>query len=178
MTREREKTHTFEALYDEYYDKVYVYIARRVRNRQDAEDLAADVFYKVFTKPYDPNRARFSSYVFTIAANTLKNYYRDSSRYAIPSEDEFLFEHSDGSDFLADLITKDEYFELSCLLANLSERHYDAIYRRYYLDESYREIAEALGITENNARQIHFEALKKLRVALQRREEEVEQRSA
>lgn len=161
---------SFEALYDEYYDKVYVYLARRVRSRQDAEDLAAEVFFKVFAKPYDPERARFSSYVFTIAANMLKNYYRDTAKCAIPSEDTLLFEQSDGSDLLSDLITKDEYLELSRLLTTLSQRHYDVIYRRYFLDESYREIAEALEVTENNARQIHFEAVKKLRVALQQSE--------
>ncbi len=153
----------FEALYDEYYDKVFVYIARRVRNSGNAEDLTADVFFKAFATPYDPRLASFSTYVFTIARNALKNYYRDTAKRQIQVSDETGFDLPGDTDLLDGLATQEEYAALQAALTELPERQYDIVYRRYYLEESFRDIGQAMGISENNARQIHFEALKKLR---------------
>ncbi len=154
----------FEALYDEYYDKVYIYIARRIRDRRGAEDLTADVFLKAFAKPYEPQLAAFSTYIFTIAGNILKNYYRDAAKRNTAASD--ALDLPDGSNLLDDLITREEYGELRTALTELPEHQYDVLYRRYYLDEKYKEIGLALGISENNARQLHFEAVKKLRKIL------------
>lgn len=156
-----------ERLFDEYYEKVYVYIALRVTNANDAEDLTSDVFLKAFANPYDPRLARFSTYVYTIAANTLKNHYRSAATRKIIVLGEPDGELPDGTDLLGDLITREEYAELKAALERLPERQYTAVYRRYYLDESFKEIGAAMGITENNARQLHFEAIKKLKIFLE-----------
>ena len=60
---------TFEQLYDEHYDKIYIYIFRRVNCRYTAEDLTADVFMKAFANPYNPQLAKFSTYIFKITSN-------------------------------------------------------------------------------------------------------------
>jgi len=64
----------FEALFDEYYSKIYVYIARRVNNATDAEDLTSAVFFNAFVNPYNPKLSKFSTYIFIIASNALKDY--------------------------------------------------------------------------------------------------------
>ncbi len=156
-------TRQFEALYDEYYDKVFVYIARRVLHFGNAEDLTAEVFFKAFANPYDPRLASFSTYVFTIARNALKNYYRDTAKRQTQVSDETGFDLPDDTDLLAGLATQEEYAALQAALTELPERQYDVVYRRYYLSASFRDIGLTMGISENNARQIHFEALKKLR---------------
>ena len=155
-------TRQFEALYDEYYDKVFVYIARRVQNPGNAEDLTAEVFFKAFANPYDVRLASFSTYVFTIARNALKNYYRSAVRQT-QAADQAAFDLHDNTDLLNGLVTQEEYAALQAALTELPERQYDVVYRRYYLSESFRDIGHAMGISENNARQIHFEALKKLK---------------
>ena len=156
-------TRQFEALYDEYYDKVFVYIARRVLHFGNAEDLTAEVFFKAFANPYDPRLASFSTYVFTIARNALKNYYRSAAVRQTQAADQASFDLPDDTDLLNELVTQEEYAALQAALTELPERQYDAVYRRYYLEESFRDIGQAMGISENNARQLHFEAVKKLR---------------
>ena len=158
----------FEKLFDEYYDKIYVYIFRRVNNSPDAEDLTADVFMKAFAHPYDPKLARFSTYIYTIAMNVLKNYYRRAAKTNViffPSE-------LDGglpseTDLLGGLITREEYAELKNVLSLLPERQYDVVYRRYYLDQSFKEISVAMGVSETNAWRIHTDAIKKLKKLLE-----------
>jgi len=153
---------TFERLFDEYYDKVFVYMAFRVKNHQDAEDLTAEVFLKAFANQYNPEIARFSTYVFTIASNVLKNYYRSTAKV----RDVFSSEApdiTDVTDVLGDLITREEYLGLKKALSALPERQYEVVYRRYYLEQPFREIGVALGVSEDNAKKIHKRALEKLR---------------
>ena len=53
-------------------------------------------------------------------------------------------------------------------LGNLSMRERELIHRRYYREESYREIAEALGITVNHVGVALLRAESRLRAVLQK----------
>jgi len=57
---------------------------------------------------------------------------------------------------------------LKAAIGRLSERDRDLIHRRYYLEESYREIAEALGMTVNHVGVALFRAESRLKVSLQK----------
>jgi RNA polymerase sigma-70 factor (ECF subfamily) len=153
---------------EEYYDKVYVYIYRRVNNPHDAEDLTADVFEKALANPYDPRIARFSTYIYTIAANVLKNHYRSAAvrKIIVPGEPEEDLPYD--ADLPGGLVTREEYDKLKEAVAGLPPRHYEVVYRRYFLDESYKDIAAALDITETNARKLHFTAVRQLKKILDR----------
>jgi RNA polymerase sigma-70 factor (ECF subfamily) len=162
----------FEQLFDEYYDKIFVYINRRINNTQDAEDLTAETFVKAFTNPYNPKLSKFSTYIYTIAANALKNYYRSEknrNRFA----DELNEGLPDITDILGDITKNEEYIALKTALANLPQMQYDVIYRRYYLEESFAKIGTVLEITEVNARKIHQRALNVLSGELKKIFEEV-----
>ena len=155
---------TFEQLFNEYYDRIFVYISFRVKSRQDAEDLTAEVFLKAFANPYNPEIARFSTYVFTIAANAVKNFYRTTAKTReVFSGEEPDNNFPDETDALGSLISREEYAGLRKALAALPERQYEVVYRRYYLEQAFREIGEALGISEDNSKKIHKRALEKLK---------------
>jgi RNA polymerase sigma-70 factor (ECF subfamily) len=151
----------FERLFDEYYDKIYVYILRRVNNSHDAEDLTADVFTKAFSGAFKPQVA--GAYLYAAAANAVKNHYRAASvrKNIICFTPEN--EPRDEIDLAGDLITREEFGKLKDALTLLSERDYETVYRRYYLDESFAQIGAALGVTEPGARKIHERALFKLK---------------
>ena len=95
-----ERDALFQEIYEDYYDKVLSFIRARVNVQQDAEDLTSDVFLKCYKniEKYDPERAAVSTWIFTIANNTLKNHYRDSRQmtsiddmegYDVPYEEDF-----------------------------------------------------------------------------------------
>jgi len=153
----------FLRLYDEYYDKIYVYIYRRVCNRHDAEDLTADVFLKAFASPHDSRIAKFSTYIYTIAGNVLKNHYRRNAKrielFKQEEPDEYI---GDDTDILGKLITREEHESLKKALAALPQRQYEAIYRRYYLDQPFKEIGAALNITDDAAKKLHKRAMESL----------------
>ena len=67
---------TKEKIYRDYHSKVCGYIQSRVNSVQDAEDIAADVFLKVYEKleSFDESKASFSTWIYTITRNTLRRY--------------------------------------------------------------------------------------------------------
>src|ERR1700745_4513132 len=60
----------FQILIDGYKDLVFALIARTVQDRSRAEDLAQDVFLRVYRGlPYFRGEARLSPWIYRIAAN-------------------------------------------------------------------------------------------------------------
>ena len=72
---------SFDELYQEYFGKVYNYIFGQMLNREVSEDLTEDVFVKVLTNLdcYDFARAKVSTWIFTIARNTIADYRKKAS---------------------------------------------------------------------------------------------------
>ena len=67
-----------ERLYTEYHGRVLGYIRARVSNREDAEDLCADVFEKALRASggYDAARAAQGTWLYAITRNAVIDYFR------------------------------------------------------------------------------------------------------
>jgi RNA polymerase sigma factor (sigma-70 family) len=61
------------------------------------------------------------------------------------------------------LITREEYAGLKTALSMLPERQYEVIYRRYYLEQPYKEIGAAMNVSEDGAKKLHKRALENLK---------------
>jgi RNA polymerase sigma-70 factor (ECF subfamily) len=71
----------FEALVQRYQDRLVGILFHLVGNLEEAEDLTQDAFLRVYRsrKGYRP-RAKFSTWLFTIANNLALNYLRKNRR--------------------------------------------------------------------------------------------------
>ena len=68
----------FDTLYERYSKRMLHYFYRMLgKNEEKAQDFLQDLFLKVVEKPhlFDDKR-RFSTWIFTLAANMCKNEYR------------------------------------------------------------------------------------------------------
>ena len=67
-----------DKVYTEYKEKVMRYMLKKVQNPHDAEDLTSEVFLKVFKsiESFDENKASISTWIYTVARNTVIDYYR------------------------------------------------------------------------------------------------------
>ena len=90
-----------EKLYTDYYRKVRSFIASRVNSYQDAEDLTSDVFVKVYKKldTFDPKKANVSTWIYTIARNTVIDFYRTSNQ-TLEYDDSILIEDDEGESII------------------------------------------------------------------------------
>ena len=85
-----------EAQIETLYQPLFLYVRKRIQNREDAEDLTQDVFYKL-SKSDTEKIHNVKHWVYTIARNTITDYYRKKKMYTeevgediveMPAEDE------------------------------------------------------------------------------------------
>ena len=132
-----------EKLYRDYYPKVLGYIRSHVQNA-DAEDIASEVFLKVYEKldSFDEGKASLSTWIFTITRNTLTDCFRTRK---VLSE---IPETMEAEDSIEDEICNSEMLSaLTKALSQMEERERDIIILRYYDGKTLREIADEMGIS-------------------------------
>lgn len=161
----------FEALYQEYFPRIYAFLYKLTESRDLAEELTQETFYQAFVSFY---RFRGDSDVFTWLASIGKHtYYRylRKNRHHIEnlSAEQLIELYGEGStEHLADTVERQLLMESTrrALLA-LPKKYQDVTILRVYADMSYAQIGDALHISENSARVIYFRAKKMMMEAIQ-----------
>ena len=149
-----------EKIYRDYHDKVFGYIRSNINSVHDAEDLTANVFVKVFEKldGFDESKASLSTWIYTIARNTLTDYFRTRKVYAeIPETLE------DGSSVEEDVCRAEMLETLAEALETLPERERDIIILRFYSGKTLKEITAQMGISYAYGKVLQNKAFEKLR---------------
>ena len=155
----------FEEVYEQYFNRIYFYIRKHIQHVQDCEDLTAEIFLAAYRNwsNYDPSRCPLAAWLYLIASNRLKNFYRD--RKALSSlDDEKINYNLASDDFCESAITlMDTRRLISELLKSLNERERTIVVNKYFTGWSNERIAEKLDISSGNVRVICTRALAKMR---------------
>ena len=149
-----------EELYLAYHDKVSAYIRGKVENYHDVEDLTAQIFEKVYTKldSFDETKASLSTWIYTIARNTVTDHFRTRRVYV---DIDGLY------DLPAPEKDRDVLEDLADALMTLKQRERDLILLHYYKGLTLKEAAEKMGMSYINAKVIHKKALSGLKAYYQ-----------
>lgn len=159
-----------ESIYNDYYQKISWFIVKKVVNEQLAEDLVSEVFLKITANidRFDPAKAAVSTWVYTIANNTVYDYYRTRKVHSeIPQENgesgalpEALV---DSAPLDSVLIRDEELDELTKALAEMPERLRDIVILHYYENITLKEVAERMRMSYANVKILHRKALRNLK---------------
>lgn len=162
MDKETE-TYEKERVYHEYYPKVLQYIQNRSNGDKDAEDVAQNVFVKVFGKwdTFDPKKSSVSTWIFNITRNTLIDYQRSMRFRQHEALSETLAD--DSEDLLDRLALEEEQRQLVDALETLSVEERDLIILHYYNEYSLLNIAGMMYRPYGQIKRLHGKALKKLK---------------
>lgn len=154
----------YEQLYKEYDKKVLSYIKTRVSNLQDAEDIHADVFTKIYKnlETFDDSKASISTWIYTIAHNKVIDFYRVNHEN-LPLELDIL---GDNEPFYEEDMGNDSLDTLAWALEQLSEKDRDIIVLSYFKELSLKDTAEKMNISYNSCKQHHKIALQRLKELL------------
>lgn len=150
----------FEELVRRHQRAVLALVGRYASVPEDARDLAQRAFLRAFQAARRPVwlRARpdvpFRAWLFRIAINLGRNHARDARRWrrAPAEEAERLSVPAPGT---AALERAERERALRAAILSLARRQREVLTLRIDAELSFREIGEALGITENNAK-VHF----------------------
>jgi RNA polymerase sigma factor (sigma-70 family) len=155
----------YAELYEQYMPKVYRYISFRISDDSTAQDLTSIVFEKALTKfdGFSPKKAAFSTWIFTIARNTVIDYYRVHGKHEVIMED--VEKKATGSypSPEDEAILAEHTRKLRLFIARLNKREQEAIILKYSNGMSNREIAEIMSLTETNVGSILCRTIRKLR---------------
>ncbi|MBO5552139.1 MAG: sigma-70 family RNA polymerase sigma factor [Lachnospiraceae bacterium] len=148
-----------EDIYRDYHDKVLNYIRGKVGNAEDAEDICSDVFLKVQNKldEYDQEKAAVSTWVYTIARNSIIDHYR-THRVSEEIPEELSSDYEiDGS-----LLQRETLMELAEALKKLSEEERLVIIMHYYQNMSLKDIEKATDMSYGQVKLRHNSALNEM----------------
>ena len=161
-------TARFGDLYEHYFELVYAYVARRVGNRNEAEDMTAEVFHKALRslRRFKWTGAPFAAWLFRIASNMIADRAKRAAREGSFADDENGPEPRAPQPQQADLEQSERSAGLFRLVDDLAEGQRRVLVMRFAEERSIREIADALGRSEGAIKQLQFRALENLRAKL------------
>jgi len=153
----------FAELYELNFHRVYAYVARRVKSREEAEDLTSDVFHQALAKlkQFEWRGAPFSAWLFRIAANAITDRWK---RMARASNDPPPNDLEDSSASTRDIEQRATLFQL---VEGLPSDQRRVVTMRFVEQKSIREIAQEIRRTEGAVKQLQFRALEKLRAQME-----------
>ena len=170
----------FEEIVARYQGRLVNLLRHLVGNREQAEDLAQEVFLRVYRsrKTYEPG-AKFSTWLFTIANHAASNALRDLARrreITLQTHDsgplgarsfDKILQASSGQ-MPARQLAKAEMREIVRMsLDSLSERQRMAVLLSKFEEMSYAEIADVMEITPQALKSLLSRARENLREVLQ-----------
>jgi RNA polymerase sigma-70 factor (ECF subfamily) len=153
----------FAELYELNFSRVYAYIARRVGDRDVAQDLTSDVFHKALAsiQSFEWRGVPFAGWLMRIAANMIFDRSKRSGREV------------SGQDGLPEPSTQpnleeiDRQGRLFRLVEQLPPDQRRVIGMRFAEEKSICEIATELGRSEGAVKQLQFRALQNLRARME-----------
>jgi len=163
----------FAQLVRAYSRRVVGYFCRHVCDRSEAEDLAQEVFLRLYRSRtrYQP-KARFGTWVFRIMQNVARNALRYRRRHPVvrlaPTSEgggeAFLFDPGEAP---SRPLERAEVAEVvRAAVAGLAGRQRAAVELHQFRDHTYAEVAAELDLTPKAAKSLLYRARNQLREGL------------
>jgi RNA polymerase sigma-70 factor (ECF subfamily) len=137
---------SFETLFARYYSRVYAVLFRLVGSRDEAEDLAQEVFLRLYRRPLGSGREHnLGAWLYRVATNLGYNHLRSQARREHHQAATALEATSGPGDPADEVLRRVERAEVRAALAVLKPRQAQLLVLRH-AGLSYAEVAEVLEI--------------------------------
>jgi RNA polymerase sigma-70 factor (ECF subfamily) len=166
---------SFALLLQKYRSPLVNFLFRMVRDTATAEDLAQEVFLRVYRarKQYSPS-AKFTTWLFRIATNLALNSVRDNRHHQMevsldaPAEEDQAPTELPAREMRIDeyMVERDRSEFIRRTIASLPEKQRVAVLLHKYEEMDYGEIAKILDCSESALKSLLFRAYENLRVQL------------
>lgn len=128
-------------------------------NRPIAEDLLQEAFARVWASPKTPAEPEaFKRWLYRAILNLARDQARRRTRWS-----RLRFWSAPPPDPLDEVEKRANDAELALALRSLAPREQAALHLRFFEDQSFQQMAQTLGISEDHARVVVHRALAKLR---------------
>ena len=152
----------FAQLYEDNFERVYAYIVRRVRDRDQAQDLTADVFHNALANlhRFEWRGVPFAAWLYRIAANAIADGGKRAARFEAFKDSESIGTEETAEGALDEIENRARLFKL---VDQLPPDQCKVIKLRFADQKSIAEIAQAMARSEGAIKQLQFRGLQGLR---------------
>jgi RNA polymerase sigma-70 factor (ECF subfamily) len=152
----------FAELYDRHFARVYAYVACRVQDRSERQDVTAHVFQQALANigKFKWRGAPFITWLYRIAANAIADRARKQSRETTETD------AAVNASVDVNLEQVERRARLFRAVETLPEDQRKVILLRFAEEKSIREIAADLNRSEGAVKQLQFRGLENLRARL------------
>ncbi len=156
---------TAENTVNEYLKPIYGFALKRCKSIEDAEDLSQEIVLKAFRALLTRDDINdVSKFIWTVAHNSLNNYYRDNSKSMVGvSIDEVAELIADPNAVIEADDNSDTIHRLQSEIAYLSKLQRKIVIAYYFENRKQADIANSLGIPIGTVKWHLFEAKKELK---------------
>jgi RNA polymerase sigma-70 factor (ECF subfamily) len=171
---QRDDASSFPELLSRNRNLVVNYLSRMVVNRAIAEELAQDVFIRVYRsrRTYEPT-AKFSTWLYRIATNVALNHFRDEKRAQnqvsldVQDATQVRREAQDGSPLIEERLVRNVIArQIRHAIRALPPKQRAAVIMHKYDEMDYAQISRVLGCTPSAVKALMFRAYETLRLRL------------
>lgn len=148
----------FDVVYNESYKDISRYVVLNANNIGDVKDILQNIYLEVYK---NIDKVSDKNYVFGIAKNVLKKYYR----FKFLRKDDTEITNNIKSNINLEKTVMDK-FDTELVWKYLKKKNNNIakiIYLYYYEDFTIKEIANSLNLTESNVKNYIYRTLKELR---------------
>ena len=176
IERAKRDPEAFGEMYELYYSRILNYIYRRVMDIETAEDLTSKTFFNVLhALPNYSHRSSFRAWLYSIAINEMKMYWRSSKNQREHERDFQIKNEIEHVYFISPEIEAEEenaekmklFVSLQKSLDSLPEKYRAVLTLRYFENLKYDEIAQILGKRVGTVKSLVHRGLKRLRTIME-----------
>jgi RNA polymerase sigma-70 factor (ECF subfamily) len=156
----------FAQLYEEYFNKIYRYVALRMGDRMEAEDIAQQVFLNAIKaiSSFRWKGVPFSAWLFRIAHNQVVDHLRKTRKRVSVRLEETLVAGSDDPQEVFG--RKLDIERLNLATKKLTPAQREVISLRFAGDMSVAQVAKFMGRSEGAVKALQHSAIVALRKVL------------
>lgn len=149
----------FDELLQRHQNRIFTYIVNIVKDKDLADDLFQETFVKAIITinqgRYTEN-GKFLAWIMRIAHNLIIDHYRQEKQLAQVSSDneevDILNRKELSEDTIEDTLVRHQILkDVRSLVEALPDLQREVLEMRYYMNLSFKEIAEATGVSINTA---------------------------
>lgn len=154
----------FRVLYSRYYEPIFRFVYQRTSDESLTADLCSQVFLKAMQNlhKYSYKGVPFSAWLFRIASNEIAQHFRKTKKNRVVTiEDQNISDIEDEYEDKAELEVNIGI--LKEVIQHLKPEEVQILELRFFEKRAFKEIADILDITENNAKVKIYRLLQKMK---------------
>jgi len=171
------KDREFKRCYLKNRERIYWYVMRRISSSEDAQDITADVFVKLYERMNKIGKRgdnALLAWLYTVARNSSIDYLRKQSNRKSRSIDNEEIDEAVKvfDDFVGEVLKEHDLADTHSALEKLDELERELIELRYEEGMKFNEIAEMVGKSEGACKMVLYRSLDKIRDELNQKHQQ------